>query len=516
MRSALASPIKLTLAAGMLLAALMACARTSGSGTGSGSTLAEEGVQLLSDNPQEATPTFFLPATPVPGAPILTPTPDDPHPLPTLRSSAEQYVVQAGDMLNAIAQRFNVSVNQIVAANQIPNPNHLEVGVVLNIPPPDPDSMGPAYKIIPDSELVNGPMSAVFDIAGFVHGWGGYLADYQEEVDERTLSGVKIVARVAEEYSVNPRLLLAVLQYQSGWITQDEPDESTLKYPMGMPVTWREGLYRQLAWAADNLNRGYYLWRVNGVSSLILSDGNVAPLNPTINAGTAGVQHLFAQLYDRAGWDRAVSPDGLFATYSAFFGYPFHYAIEPLLPGDLEQPAMQLPFDSGREWSFTGGPHGGWGSGSAWAALDFAPPGEALGCVDSEDWVTAVAEGLVVRAGDGAVVQDLDGDGYEQTGWTVLYMHVESHERVEPGTYLYPGDRIGHPSCEGGVSTGTHLHLARRYNGEWIPADQPGSPFVLDGWVSSGTGVEYDGFLNKGDQSVEAWEGRVPENAIQR
>jgi murein DD-endopeptidase MepM/ murein hydrolase activator NlpD len=89
----------------------------------------------------------------------------------------------------------------------------------------------------------------------------------------------------------------------------------------------------------------------------------------------------------------------------------------------------------------------------------------------SDLWVTAVADGYIVRAGDGSVVQDLDNDGYEQTGWTVLYMHIDSNERVEAGAYVYAGDRIGHPSCEGGISNATHLHIARRYNGEWIPAD---------------------------------------------
>jgi murein DD-endopeptidase MepM/ murein hydrolase activator NlpD len=135
--------------------------------------------------------------------------------------------------------------------------------------------------------------------------------------------------------------------------------------------------------------------------------------------------------------------------------------------------------------------------------------------------VVAVADGTVVRAGGGAVVQDLDdqntgpSDGLEQTGWTVLYMHIETRGRVEPGTNLRAGERVGHPSCEGGVSTGTHVHLARRYNGEWIPADQS-LPFMLDGWASVGWGNEYDGHLERNGQSVEAWEGRKPENAIQR
>jgi murein DD-endopeptidase MepM/ murein hydrolase activator NlpD len=94
-------------------------------------------------------------------------------------------------------------------------------------------------------------------------------------------------------------------------------------------------------------------------------------------------------------------------------------------------------------------------------------------------------------------------------------MHIDSQGRVKPGTNLKAGERIGHPSCEGGVSTGTHLHLARRYNGEWIPADQT-LPFVLDGWVSRGGGNEYDGFLEKKGHVIEAWEGRSSDNAIQR
>ena len=176
---------------------------------------------------------------------------------------------------------------------------------------------------------------------------------------------------------------------------------------------------------------------------------------------------------------------------------------------------MQLPFEPGNVWAFTGGPHGGWAEGSAWAALDFAPPGDAVGCVQSDDWVVAVADGVIVRAGNGAVIQDLDGDGFEQTGWIVLYMHIETRGRVQPGTRLRAGEHIGHPSCEGGVSTGTHVHLARRYNGEWIPVDQF-IPFNLDGWISSGNGIEYDGYLTRNGVSIEAYAGRSPNNGIER
>ena len=218
-------------------------------------------------------------------------------------------------------------------------------------------------------------------------------------------------------------------------------------------------------------------------------------------------------LYGYDSWLTAVSEQGFYLTYSNLFGFPFSYGIEPLLPVNLKQPFFLLPFTNGT-WAFTGGPHGAWGNGSAWGALDFAPPGEALGCVQSDAWVTAMADGKVVRSGSGVVIQDLDGDGIEQTGWAILYLHIETRDRVEAGTYLTAGSQIGHPSCEGGVSSGTHVHIARKYNGEWIPTD--GSlPFNLEGWISSGTGIAYNGYLTKENQIIEAYAGRNSNNQIQ-
>lgn len=466
---------------------------------------AMQSSSLSGPTPTRAPVSVMVPARD-PNRQQSTPTPDRPHPLPTQRDVLDEYIVQSGDTLGVIATAYGISLSALMEANGLNESSLLTVGMVLDIPPivTDPNP-GSSFKLIPDSELVYGPASIDFDVGAFVQNQGGYLASYAQDVNGEYLTGTEIVERVAQSYSVNPRLLLALIEYRGGWLANPAPQN--VDYPLGFPDAYYAGLYRQLTWTANNLNRGYYLWKANAISTLPLSDGSYIPLDPTINAGTAAVQYFLSLFNSRPFWDYDVSQLGFFQTYNELFDYPFDFTIDALVPANLIQPPMQLPFEPGAVWSYTGGPHGGWDSGSGWAALDFAPPGEALGCVSSDAWVVAVANGWIVRAGDGAVVQDLDNDGYEQTGWNVLYMHIETRDRVSPNTYVYAGQPIGHPSCEGGFSNGTHLHLARKYNGEWISADGS-TPFNLEGWISSGAGYEYDGYLTRGENVLEALEGR--------
>jgi murein DD-endopeptidase MepM/ murein hydrolase activator NlpD len=101
------------------------------------------------------------------------------------------------------------------------------------------------------------------------------------------------------------------------------------------------------------------------------------------------------------------------------------------------------------------------------------------------------------------VALDLDGDGDEGTGWVLIYQHMAKEGRVTAGTWLNQDDPVGHPSCEGGQATGTHVHFTRKYNGEWIPVSEP-MPMVLSGWRVIPGERRYEGTLVKGDQIVSA------------
>jgi LasA protease len=465
---------------------------------------------------QVATQTATPPPTPSPapspayaGTYVGTPTP---NPTPASLSegtSVESYVVQSGQTLGWLALVFGCTVEEIVAANNLPNADSIAAGQTLIIPI-NATEVGRDLKLVPDSEMVYGPAYIHFDLEGFVGGMDGYLAVYTEEVEEDTLTGAQVVQLVAQRYSVGPRVLLALLEQRSGWVTSQTPSAETLVYPLGHIQDYYEGLYQQLSWAAANLNEGYYGWKRGDRTNVRLLDATRAAFAPGINPGTAGVQNCLAQLSTSLDeWLAATGPEGFPATYGRLFGNPFAYAVEPLLPPDLVQPELRLPWEAGATWYFTSGPHGGWGSDNDRAALDFAPGDGPLGCTPSSQWATAAASGLVLRSENGEVIIDLDGDGFEQSGWVLFYLHVYAEGRVEAGSNVERGQPIGRPSCEGGYSTATHLHFARRYNGEWIPAGSGPAPMVLSGWTAHEDVAPYEGWLTKGDKTriaCECWE----------
>lgn len=455
-------------------------------------------------------PTLLV-ASPTPDPPSLppssTPVPEDPTPtsevteLPPLL-----YRAQAGDTLPVMAIRFGVQPSEITSPDPIPETALFPPNQLLIIPHRLVNTTS-SQKIIPDSEVVFSPSATDFDMNAFVNQAGGYLSGYREYLGSTAwTNGADIIARVARDNSINPRLLLALLEYQSGWVYGQPGNIAQSNYPMGKIEFGKKELYQQLVWAVNQLSIGYYGWREGLMTEVQFSDGVVARLAPDLNAGTVALQYYLTQVYDAQGWVRALDlNNGLPALYERMFGNPWLRAlnVEPLYPPGLTQPTLILPFLVGQLWSFTGGPHGAWEHEGARAALDFAPAGDVAGCVDSNAWAVAAASGLVVRTGKGMVVLDLDGDGREQTGWDLIYLHLTTNDRVQVGDWVETGDLLGHPSCEGGISTGTHIHLARKYNGEWIPADGP-TPFVLNGWIAHAGEQPYQGSLTRDGETIQA------------
>jgi LasA protease len=457
-------------------------------------------IPFTNQSPTAPAPTS-PPAATYTQLPQATPTPKESStPAPPLL-----YYTQAGDTLAALAVRFGVDFSEISSPNSPIKPGFLDPGQLLLIPHRLGEISSPDH-ILPDSEIVFSPSALDFDLEKFINSTKGFLVTYKEWRANGRDDAANTIYRVAIENSINPRLLLAVLEYQSHWVYGQPANLAQTDYPLGHVDYQKKGLYYQLSWAVQMLNIGYYGWRDGRVTQLDFPDGKSVRLAPDLNAGTVSLLYLFAQLYDEPNWAGAMySAEGLPALYKTMFGDPWVRAltVEPLFPATLSQPSFELPFARGKRWSFTGGPHSAWGPDGALASLDFAPSTTIHGCYNSDEYVTAMASGTVVRSETGVVVVDLDGDGSELTGWVIMYLHIATDGRLPVNTWVNQGDPIGHPSCEGGQATGTHVHVARKYNGEWIEADGP-LPFELSGWIAHKGDAIYLGTLTKDSSVVTA------------
>lgn len=414
------------------------------------------------------------------------------------------YAAQSGDTLEVVARHFGVSPAQITSDRAINQFGVLDPGQILFIPDVlKGDFTSP--NLIPDSEVVFSPTASDFDIKGFIGSKGGYLSTYREKVDDEYLSGVQIVERIAYSNSINPRLLLALIEYRSHWLTQT-PVEPEIISPLGFYYKDYQGLYRECALMAKWLNMGYYGWRQGEFTELNFNDNSVHRVEPQLNAGTVSLQYFFSLIVSPANWKNALdNENGLLATYRELFGDPWQRSalVSPMITPAVVQPELVLPFTPGEEWALTGGSHFDWNAGTPMGALDFAPITGEAPCQVSHAWVLAPASGRIVYSAYNMVVIDVYDDQGASTGWQIFFMHIARWEAVSAGTLVSRDNPIGHPSCEGGAATGTHFHVARRYKGEWLGTGYP-FPFIMSGWTALPGEQQYLGALVKGDQVVTA------------
>ena len=435
-------------------------------------------------------------------------------PVPTIIITPEETVIdgyinyqtQQGDTLAVLAKRFNVDEDTIISSTQTTSENFLPVGTLLHIPSNLEGYLPMENPIFPDSEVLYGPSVGDFDTIAYIEAAGGFLASYEEEVKEKTLTGPEIVHWVALETSTNPRLLLAFLEYQSGWVFGFPPGAEDDPYPIGFGATLDTGLYKELMITARVLAQGFYGWRDGSRLWLSFYGGETVRLAPELNPGSTALMALFASIYPPEVWETHLYDEDSFLNfYLEMFGDYLSRAaeVEPYLLHTTQQPELMLPFAPGEEWSFTGGPHITWQTGTPKGAVDFAPISGEGPCMTSAWWATAAAPGLIVRSERNVVAIDLDGDGDEGTGWVLIYMHIAEQDRPFVGLQVERDDPVGHPSCEGGNSTGTHVHFARKFNGEWVAVDEP-LPMVLSGWRVFAGDRRYEGYMQKGVEIVTA------------
>ena len=270
-----------------------------------------------------------------------------------------------------MARRYKVEANEITSPKILPAEGILDTGTLLIIP--DRRDKAAQYtshaQLIPDSEIIFSISALDFDVAQYTRNAGGYLSTYREYLGSTGwMTGAAALERSALENSINPRLLLAILDYEAQWVRGAPSDDFHKTYPLGYENFRNKGMFLQFGWAINQLSTGYYGWRNGKLTQITFEDGTRYQLDPSLNAGTVAIMYYFSKQHSLNEWLRIIDPNSGFALfYANMFGDPWSRAdgAGPIYPPSLAQPEMTLPFEMNTEWAYTGGPHSAWGDEGA-------------------------------------------------------------------------------------------------------------------------------------------------------
>lgn len=136
--------------------------RTTTPGPSAGATVisVEETPTVLPATPTPSPPTSrpvptLTPVSPTPTTPVVLPTPVPPTPVPV--EPTFTYVVRPGDTLYSIAQRHGTTVAELVRLNDLPSSDYIKVGQSLQIPgtaPPTPEAPVTSVHVVQAGETL--------------------------------------------------------------------------------------------------------------------------------------------------------------------------------------------------------------------------------------------------------------------------------------------------------------------------------------------------------------------------
>jgi murein DD-endopeptidase MepM/ murein hydrolase activator NlpD len=310
------------------------------------------------------------------------------------------------------------------------------------------------------------------EIQHFLSEYPGPLKDEYVQVGDQNHSFAEVLVKTSTLYSLNPTILLALLEQQSALLSTADPTEEQLAHAMGFAEP--SELYNQFNQAAIELRlalRDYAVHAESGsLPPLIFQDGTQESVPSDIHLSRYVLSRLFAKtntpdqlptklttfftIYTQLFGDPQIPPDNWSHPSAPFLTMPMERKIQVTSFFDHDTPFLQ---ENGQMVSF-------WGIADSDLPYD-GHPGWDYGMLPP-DKVLAAADGSVVFAGnshDGcetvarAVILD------HHNGYRTLYWHLDSVS-VEMGQDVARGTPLG-IAGETGCAQGPHLHFQVQYLG---------------------------------------------------
>lgn len=333
------------------------------------------------------------------------------------------------------------------------------------------------------------------------------LESYLQEKAPHLLAHAEVISHYAGYSSISPKLLIALMEQESGVVT-DSKTVAKLDRPFGV-LSSKVGFRQQVEDISSKLAVEFY----KGHS---FADTGINEKLTTDRDAVKAVKAILLPKYS-SNADQALKPNetahskaviGVGQTYNKLFG-DADYQVKATTASQSKianiDNYFQLPYLVGEAWR-NGGTHTNTGSGSyPQSSLDFNDGGRWSDNLN-HIWVTSAAPGTV-KYHSSCFMEVIHDDG-----WSTTYYHLEniqygSNTSVNRNTKIANyADSYNQALCNGGQSSGPHLHFSLKRNGQF---------YHLDGIKLSGYKVDtgrdsYDGdcnyfWLGRGGQKYCAW-----------
>ncbi|RJE78014.1 peptidase M23 [Pseudoalteromonas sp. MSK9-3] len=261
----------------------------------------------------------------------------------------------------------------------------------------------------------------------------------------------EIILHWAGHSSINPKLLLALMELQSNVLS--EPTKLNIVSPFGT-LSDKLGFAEQVQDLAITLNQRFYQFAqkieektlqgpINSATSSLVSVLSNTQVHPS------DALHQLIDIYDTLSNTSLLLSQNHTVTIT-------------------EQPSnnfyMSFPWPSGYAW-YSGGAHSNTGSGYPYSSLDFNNGSGGWG--SNTPWVQAAHGGTVTRYSSCNIRVT------HSSGYATQYYHM-SNLRYQTGDVINSGAWLGRYAnnksqalCQGGQSSGPHVHFSLLNNGRF-------------------------------------------------